>query len=130
MKAEALAQMPGRGQEALDLVKIIRQRAGAPEATNNNPDPNNVDEISRFILDERAREFAFEGKRWYDVLRYAKKNNYANISYLQDFVSSLVPANSVRLVKEKILDHNSHYFPDYTYEMQTNKLLLQNPFYQ
>ncbi|MGF7229939.1 RagB/SusD family nutrient uptake outer membrane protein [Arachidicoccus sp.] len=130
MKAEALAQLPGRGQEALDLVNVIRQRAGAPQATNENPDVNNVDELSRFILDERAREFAYEGKRWYDVLRYAKKNNYENISYLQDFVSSLVPANSVQLVKEKILDHNSHYFPIYIYELQTNKQLIQNPFYQ
>lgn len=130
MKAEALAQLPGRGQEALDLVNIIRQRAGAPESTNSSPNVTSVDELSRFILDERAREFAFEGKRWYDVLRYAKKNNYENIGYLQDFVSSLVPANSVRLVKEKILDHNSHYFPISTYELQTNKQLVQNPFYQ
>lgn len=130
MKAEALAQIAGRGQEALDLVNIIRHRAGAPESTNETPDVNNVDELSRYILEERAREFAFEGKRWYDVLRYAKKNNYANISYLQDFVAALVPANTVRLVKEKLLDHNSHYFPIYTYELQTNKLLTQNPFYQ
>jgi len=130
MKAEALAQISGRGQEALDLVNVIRSRAGAPASTQENPDVNSVDELSRYILDERAREFAFEGKRWYDVLRYAKKNNYENISYLQDFVGSLVPSNTVRLVKEKLLDHNSHYFPIYTYELETNKLLTQNSFYQ
>ncbi|QEC70346.1 RagB/SusD family nutrient uptake outer membrane protein [Arachidicoccus ginsenosidivorans] len=130
MKAEALAQIPGRGQQALDLVNVIRKRAGAPASTQESPDVNNSDELSRYILSERAREFAFEGKRWYDVLRYAKKNNYEHISYLQDFVAALVPANMVRLVKEKILDHNSHYFPIYTYELETNKLLIQNPFYQ
>jgi len=130
MKAEALAQMQGRGQEALDLVMAVRQRAGAPEATNSNPDVNSVNQLSLFVLDERARELAFEGKRWYDVLRYCKKNNYENIAYLQDFVSNLVPANSVRTVQAKMLDHNSHYFPIYTYELQTNKLLVQNPFYK
>jgi len=130
MKAEALAQLPGSGQDALAIVDVIRQRAGAPASTNDIPDVNNVDELSRFILDERAREFAFEGKRWYDVLRYAKKNNYQNIAYLQSFVSALVPANSVHLVEAKLLDHNSHYFPVYTYELQTNKQLIQNPFYQ
>ena len=130
MKAEALAQMPGRGEEAMELVKEIRDRAAAPLSTEVNPDFNNVDEMSRYILDERAREFAFEGKRWYDVLRYAKKNNYEHISYLQDLVGSMVPANTVRLVKEKLLDHNSHYFPIYTRELETNKKLTQNPFYQ
>ncbi|MGJ7030101.1 RagB/SusD family nutrient uptake outer membrane protein [Niabella hirudinis] len=130
MKAEALAQVPGRGQEALDLLTLIRQRAGAPESTNNAPDITNADQLSLFILDERARELAFEGKRWYDVLRYSKKNNYQNIAYLQDFASSLVPANSVRTVQAKMLDHNSHYFPIYIYELQTNKQLIQNPFYQ
>ena len=130
MKAEALAQMPGRGEEAMELVKVIRDRAAAPLSTESHPDVTNVDEMSRYILDERAREFAFEGKRWYDVLRYAKKNNYEHIGYLQDLVGSLVPANTVRLVKEKLLDHNSHYFPIYTRELETNKKLTQNPFYQ
>ena len=40
--------------------------------------------MEEFILNERAREFAFEGKRWYDVLRHAQRNNYAdgNLDYL------------------------------------------------
>ncbi|MGC4234182.1 MAG: RagB/SusD family nutrient uptake outer membrane protein [Niabella sp.] len=130
MKAEALAQLDGRGQEVLDLVTMIRQRAGAPEATNNNPDINNKEELDLFILEERAREFAFEGKRWYDVLRYVKKNNYANIRFLQDMVAGIVPASSVRTAQAKMLDHNSHYFPIYFYELQTNKQLVQNPFYK
>lgn len=130
MKAEAFAQLDGRGQEALNLVTTIRQRAGAPQATNNNPDIANKEELSLFILEERAREFAFEGKRWYDVLRYVKKNNYANIKFLQDMVAGIVPASSVRTAQAKMLDHNSHYFPIYFYELQTNKQLIQNPFYK
>lgn len=130
MKAEALAQLDGRGAEALGLVNQVRARALAPEGTNNNPDITNKEELSLFILQERAREFAFEGKRWYDVLRYVKKNNYSNIAYLQDMVAGIVPASSVRTAQAKMLDHNSHYFPIYFYELQTNKQLIQNPFYK
>ena len=129
MKAEALARL-NRGQEALDIVTVIRNRANALAVTNNHPDPANVDDVSRFILEERCREFMFEGKRWYDVLRYVKRNNYAQIGYLQDMVAGIVPANSVHTAQTKMLDHNSHYFPIYFYELQTNKSLVQNPFYK
>jgi tetratricopeptide (TPR) repeat protein len=129
MKAEALAQL-NRGQEALDLVTVIRTRAQALEGTNNRPNPTNVTEVSRFILEERAREFMFEGKRWYDVLRYVKRNNYAQIDYLLDMVAGTVPANTVRSTQAKMRDHNSHYFPIFEYELQTNKNLVQNPFYK
>ena len=72
----------------------------------------------------------FEGKRWYDVLRYVKRNNYAQIGYLQDMVAGIVAANSVHTAQAKMLDHNSHYFPIFFYELQTNKSLIQNPFYK
>lgn len=129
MKAEALAQL-GNGVDALALVQAIRNRGQALATTYTSPNPASVNDVSLFILQERSREFMFEGKRWYDVLRYVKRNNYANIGYLQDLVSNTVPANSVRTAQAKMLDHNSHYFPIYTYEIQTNVNLVQNPFYQ
>jgi len=129
MKAEALAQL-NRGQEALDIVYTVRTRAGALAATDNHPSPSNVEEVARFVLDEQARESMFEGKRWYSVLRYVKRNNYAHIDYLLDMAASIVPANTVHTTQTKLLDHNSHYFPIYFYELQTNKNLVQNPFYK
>ncbi|BAV05428.1 Starch-binding associating with outer membrane [Filimonas lacunae] len=129
MKAEALAQV-NRGQEALDLVQVIRDRAGALDATARNPDAADTDEITTYILEERAREFAFEGKRWYDVLRNAKRNNYARLEILLNMVAAAVPADRQQSALNKYRDYNSHYFPIAETELQRNSSLKQNTFYQ
>jgi len=89
--------------------------------------------LEKSILQERAREFAFEGKRWYDVLRYAKRDNYAgtNINYLIDLaVSSASPQRQQNLIaKYKDDKHNSHYLPINNAELEVNKALQQNDFY-
>lgn len=129
LKAEALNES-GNGQEALNLLYRIRTRARALDATNNNPSPTDKDEIATFILEERAREFAFEGKRWYDLLRNAKRNNYQKLSLLLSMVSTTVPADRQQSAIAKFRDKNSHYFPIHFYELQTDKLLVQNSFYK
>ena len=86
--------------------------------------------IQDFILQERAREFCFEGKRWYDVLRNAKRKNYERLNLLLNMVSISVPSNMQQSAQAKMKDLNSHYLPIYLYELQTNKLLVQNPFYK
>lgn len=129
MKAEAANQL-GNGQEALNLVYQVRSRARAITVTDLNPSPSDKDAIANFILQERAREFAFEGKRWYDLLRNAKRNNYQNLNILLNMVSNTVPANVQQSSIAKYKDNNSHYFPIYIYELQTNPMLVQNPFYK
>jgi SusD family. len=129
MKAEAANQM-GNGATALELVKQIRFRARALGLTNSNPGVNDKDGIANFILDERAREFAFEGKRWYDLLRNAKRDKYRRLNILTDMVSNTVPADRQQSAIAKFKDFNSHYFPIYAYELQTDPLLVQNPFYK
>jgi hypothetical protein len=129
MKAEALNQL-GQGQQALDLVSLIRTRARALIATNTNPAPTDKIAVGDFILKERAREFAFEGKRWYDLLRNARRNNYQRLDLLLDVVSGTVPPNRQQSAIAKFKDKNCHYLPIYTYELTTNKALVQNPFYK
>jgi hypothetical protein len=129
MKAEALNET-NQGQQALDLIYTVRQRANALEATELTPAPNDKNLIQDFILMERAREFCFEGKRWYDVLRNAKRNNYQRIEILLNMVATSVPSNQQQSAQTKMKDKNAHYFPIYIRELQTNKLLVQNPFYQ
>jgi len=130
MKAEAINQMGGRGPEALDLVYKIRKRANALAQTDMKPDSSDVNAVGDFILAERAREFAFEGKRWYDVLRNAKRNNYARIDLLLNMVAKSAPPELQQSAIGKYKDPNSHYFPIYLYEIQTDPNLIQNPFYK
>jgi starch-binding outer membrane protein, SusD/RagB family len=129
MKAEALA-LTGKGQDALDIINIIRNRAHALPSTAQNVDPGNSEAVCDYILEERARELAFEGKRWYDLLRHAKRNNYKRLDILLNMVSQTVPGNLQQSAIAKFKDPNSHYFPIYQYELQTDKNLVQNPFYK
>ncbi|HEY0040844.1 MAG TPA: RagB/SusD family nutrient uptake outer membrane protein, partial [Flavisolibacter sp.] len=86
--------------------------------------------MEEFILQERQREFAFEGKRWFDVLRNSKRNNYQSVRYLLDMTATSIPPDRQQAAFNKIRDFNSHYLPIFLYELQTNKLLVQNPFYK
>ncbi|MEO8404735.1 MAG: RagB/SusD family nutrient uptake outer membrane protein [Chitinophagaceae bacterium] len=128
MKAEALNQK-GQGADALGLVYAIRNRAHALTQTDDNPDPNDKVAVGDFVLKERAREFAYEGKRWFDVLRNAKRNNYERLGLLLGMVASTVPPDRQQSAIIKFRDKNCHYLPIYAYELQTDKLLIQNPFY-
>lgn len=128
MKAEALNQLD-RGAEAMVEVRKIRTRANALPATNAT-DSTSKTGIADFILEERAREFMFEGKRWYDLLRNAKRNNYQRLDILTNALRYSVPPERLTSAQNKYLDYNSHYFPIYFYEIQTNKALVQNPFYK
>lgn len=137
MKAEALTWLaPGNvanGTEAIALVQQIRTARKAlyvvGDKTIEVPDAAITEDVSTYVFEERAREFAFEGKRWYDILRNAKRNNYANEKLLLDIVSASAQPSKQQTVINKYKDRRSHYFPIYFYELQTNKALVQNPFY-
>lgn len=128
MKAEAINQLD-QPLEASRLVKTIRERAQAFDF-NGTMDSTSKSGMEEYIMQERQREFAFEGKRWYDVLRNAKRNNYQQLNYLLKMAAISIPSDRQQAAFNKLRDKNSHYFPIYLYEMQTNKLLVQNPFYK
>ncbi|CAM3977202.1 RagB/SusD family nutrient uptake outer membrane protein [Mucilaginibacter galii] len=129
MKAEALNQQ-GNGQGALDIIQTIRLRANALPGSERILQPSDKSGITDYLLDERAREFAFEGKRWYDLLRNARRDNYARLDLLLNVVATTAAAENQQAAIVKLRDTRSHYFPIYLYELQTNKALVQNPFYQ
>jgi hypothetical protein len=128
LKAEALAQTGG-GAEALQIIDRIRRRSNALVATERGVDAEDVTGLTDYILEERARELAFEGKRWYDVLRNARRDNYARIDILISIAVKSAPPERQQTIINKLLDSNSHYLPIFFSELQTNKNLVQNPFY-
>ena len=73
MKAEALNEL-GQTEDAIDPLYEVRKRAGLTNRADI--EKNNTQELMReFIIHERRIELAFEGHRWFDMLRY--KDNYA-----------------------------------------------------
>jgi hypothetical protein len=127
MRAEALNEL-NRPLEAWDLVKTIRTRASAFDFAGL-PDSTSKTAMQDFILEERQREFAFEGKRWFDALRVAKRNNYQRLDILLTMAGLSIPPDRQQSAFAKLRDYNSHYLPIFFYEIQTNPLLTQNPFY-
>lgn len=138
MRAEALTWLqPGNVANATEAIGVVDKIRLARHALTNvngttisDPDPTVTLDVSNYIFNERAREFAYEGKRWFDILRNAKRNNYANISILLNIVSASAQPAKQQSVITKYKDIRSHYLPIYSYEIQTNNLLVQNPFYQ
>ncbi len=141
MRAEALCQLGKKTgnadylRESLELVTAIRLRANAPESTELiSPDEINIDadRLEQFILDERAREFSYEGKRWFDVLRNAKRDNFSGINYLLILATYAAESNKIMSLQTKWRgDSNSLYLPIHEDEIRRNNgVLVQNPYYE
>ncbi|MEN3323217.1 RagB/SusD family nutrient uptake outer membrane protein [Mariniflexile soesokkakense] len=129
MKAEALNEL-SRGEESLAIVDLIREKRNAINETAQQLSFEDKDGIRLYILAERSREFAFEGKRWFDILRNSRKENYAYLNILLGIALQSAPANQQQSITTKLKDSNSHYLPINENELFTNKALVQNPFYK
>ncbi|MEL7118477.1 MAG: RagB/SusD family nutrient uptake outer membrane protein [Bacteroidota bacterium] len=69
-RAEALNELNGPTQEAVDLINLVRTRANV--ATYTLADVGSTDVFRDLILDERGWEFFSEGKRREDLIRHGK----------------------------------------------------------
>ena len=81
------------------------------------------------ILEERALEFAFEGKRWFDLLRMGRRNDYANKDKLIEILVQDVPSTQKLVQKAKLSNPLGWYMPIHIDEIDRNREITQNPFY-
>lgn len=125
IKAEALAET-GNLTDANYLVRQVAERAGQTQIIELT-----YDGFMTSLMNERAREFVIEGKRWYDLLRWAKKDKFANKKIVMDVILARATNAQMRaILKSKITDTLSYYLPIYEDEILYNNQLKQNPYYE
>ena len=74
-------------------------------------------------MTERQREFYGEGKRWYDLVRYALRRG--NTAEMLNMLTRKY-TNTRDAVKAKLANMQSLYSPVYNSEIRNNNLLYQN----
>jgi starch-binding outer membrane protein, SusD/RagB family len=129
MIAEADAQL-GNFTESAYIISVLRERGNALAVTAEGADVSSAEGLTDYIMSERAREFAFEGKRWFDLLRSAKRNHYARKDILLNLVLDIAPTDRQATMYNNMQDTLSHYLPIFKDELETDDALIQNTFYK
>ncbi len=153
MKAEALVQLYNlggkaegdtRNEEAFAICKFVNDRSLSDANKTSYALKYSIyrDKMEELVLAERARELCFEGKRWFDLMRY----NYRHTATKADLKKKLFEgyvANSDEFLelalrkyavpsamKAKIRDERYLYMPINQDEVELNPSLVQNPVYK
>ena len=124
--------------ETSDFVKAVASYASSLDKT--------CEDLELEVMNERARELCFEGKRWYDMLRYNYRHmsgvNYTTLmadlgdnqaknydSFLTLMARKYTNRNGSALVAN-IKTEPYLYLPVLKSEVEVNTLLRQNPAYK
>jgi starch-binding outer membrane protein, SusD/RagB family len=110
----------------MEILMEIHERAGFTSLIILPETPSAYEDR---IMEERALEFAFEGKRWFDLLRMGRRNNYSRKSKLIDIIIQNASSSQKRILATKLSNPLGWYFPIYKEEIERNKNLVQNPYY-
>lgn len=136
MKAEAMSQIYSDEEnlnKAFNYCRAVFKRSNpyAYMASNNTAANdslkfevfNSQEGIEALVMSERQREFIGEGKRWFDLVRYAQRrgNTQAMLRLLTRKYSS-----NRKAVEAKLADMQSLFSPIYNDEIKNNDLLYQN----
>lgn len=133
MQAEAMVARQSATEEdyrtAFDIVKAIntRSRMDTTDVVNPLKVENYLTKESSMdlIRKERLLELAFEGKRWFDLVRYAlNEKSTDKIKYVADKLGG-----GAAVVKTKMSTIDGLFLPIHIDELRYNKNLKQNPAY-
>ncbi|REC74331.1 RagB/SusD family nutrient uptake outer membrane protein [Chryseobacterium elymi] len=98
IKSEALLKLNRLSEAKETLLKVLKNRYN-PEgyaAVQSTINPMNSSDFMNYILDERFREFALEGHRWYDLRRADQKK----IIHIVNGAEYILQQNDVRYTIE------------------------------
>lgn len=137
MKAEAMTQLYSDEEnlrEAFTYVREVFKRSN-PYAYDRSHSQteirdsliyttfNTSENMEILVMTERQREFYGEGKRWYDLVRYALRRG--NTAEMLNMLTRKY-TNTRDAVKAKLANIQSLYSPVYNSEIRNNNLLYQN----
>lgn len=137
MKAEAISQTAETDsalKEGFDLCRHIFRRNNPYAYASNNIKSkedslnysvfNTSDGLEALVMAERQREFYGEGKRWFDLVRYAQRKG--GTSQMLKFYLGRKYSDNKNAVFAKLATIESLFAPIYTNEIKNNPLLHQN----
>lgn len=136
MKAEAMSQLYEDEEnlaKAFEYVREVFKRSNPYAYEKNNSKAstdslkfttfNTSDNMEKLVLSERQREFIGEGKRWFDLVRYAQR--HGSTAPMLDLLCRKYASNS-KAVRSKLATMQSLFSPVYDTEIVNNRLLYQN----
>jgi starch-binding outer membrane protein, SusD/RagB family len=116
------------GTYGSDFLQGTRYRVrAAPLKIDSSSTESKQKQVDRLILQEKALEASFEGMRWFDLVRFAKR--YNDPSIIADAVAKKYPVNQQAAIKARLSNPDYWYFPYYKRNVEANKLLPQKPGY-
>lgn len=133
MEAEALVErndsvdgVPTDLKKAFDLASSVYHRSNLKgDALKFSGEFATQDGLRKFVLEERQRELMFEGKRWFDLVRKARREG-SNSSMLDLATRKYTSPGTV---KSKWIKPDMLYLPIHEDELKVNPMLKQNPEY-
>lgn len=138
MKAEADVEMdtPASLADAFQLVSTVYNRANnydvTPGDTLDFAKYATKQQMRELVMDERRRELLFEGKRWFDLVRYtlrAEKEDPA--TYMTYLINTVLVKQKDRqaAIRAQLEKEGSLFWPYLKRELDINPNLVQNPAY-
>ena len=150
MKAEALVAMSTDADtenltQAFNLVQVVNKRSMLKTAkdTLNVTDYQTKSDMELLVMAERERELCFEGKRWWDLMRYCYRGMEGvdiNLTLdeqkasapklrkqMTEFITRKYQAGEGDAVSYKMDSEPYMYWPIFESEMKVNNKLKQNP---
>ena len=137
MKAEAMSQLSADEENLKSAFSLVREvfRRSNPYAYISRPAAtdslsfesfNTQSGMENLVMAERQREFIGEGKRWFDLVRYAQR--HGGTSDMMKLLTRKYGDNK-KSIEAKLSSLDALFSPIYNEELKNNKLLKQNEFW-